>query len=410
MKTKDLWFVMAAAAMLTGMTTLVSCSEDDEPLPEVIESEVYDEGMAEDVTAEVGTESTKLSYESWIMVRGQTRASFDNRVSVTLYNEFANPDSIIEVPTFELGEYENRLVDGVNGTREEGFVSISDSILRYEVVFRDFSFSYDLYHEVAIYDDGITQQTMPYHEIRNIRDHGYTLTDMDFLVDENNSVFIRKQLDHSITIEFNGQDYDLTAKIELRYYSGSHPAVVASRLIDSGINYVTTDEWNTIYTAWADVEHEYSDGSRGTVRHNTEQMMIGLVQETETYKELPDANLELLASGFAGDSIVEPTYSVAPVNIGTLTRKFEVNYNYFTLSCEVVEPYAYYYDGIIRFDFPCLKYTNVSVDYELKLIGEYVGVSGRHYNAYILTQEITGSLGEGQHVAGNDVQIIVYLD
>ena len=66
----------------------------------MIESEVYDEGEAGEVRAEVGTEGTQLSYESWIMVRGITRASFDNKVSVTLNNAFNNVDSVIEVGSF----------------------------------------------------------------------------------------------------------------------------------------------------------------------------------------------------------------------------------------------------------------------------------------------------------------------
>ena len=57
---------------------MTSCSKDDYELPEVIESEVYDEGEAGEVrAAKSGTEGTQLSYESWIMVRGITRASFD---------------------------------------------------------------------------------------------------------------------------------------------------------------------------------------------------------------------------------------------------------------------------------------------------------------------------------------------
>ena len=65
MKTKSLWFATAAAVVLTGMTMMTSCSKDDYELPEVIESEVYDEGEAGEVRAEVGTEGTQLSYESW---------------------------------------------------------------------------------------------------------------------------------------------------------------------------------------------------------------------------------------------------------------------------------------------------------------------------------------------------------
>ena len=104
MKTKSLWFATAAAVVLTGMTMMTSCSKDEPLLPEVIESEVYDEGEAGEVRAEVGTEGTQLSYESWIMVRGITRASFDNKVSVTLNNILNNNETLnSEVSGYEMG-------------------------------------------------------------------------------------------------------------------------------------------------------------------------------------------------------------------------------------------------------------------------------------------------------------------
>ena len=218
MKTKSLWFATAAAVVLTGMTMMTSCSKDDYELPEVIESEVYDEGEAGEVRAEVGTEGTQLSYESWIMVRGITRASFDNKVSVTLNNAFNNVDSVIEVGSFNLGECRTELVCEAAGNRRQDFVTVTDSLLMYKVTFDVFSFSYDLYHEIGIYDDGITRQTMPYHPIRNVRDNGYTLTDLDFIIEDNGEgeqvVYLRKRFDHSVSLDFNGKTYTLTAKID----------------------------------------------------------------------------------------------------------------------------------------------------------------------------------------------------
>ena len=62
MKQKDLWFATAAAVVLTGMTMMTSCSKDDYELPEVIESEVYDEGEAGEVRdgSRNGRHSTEL--------------------------------------------------------------------------------------------------------------------------------------------------------------------------------------------------------------------------------------------------------------------------------------------------------------------------------------------------------------
>ena len=76
MKTKKNWFVIMAAMIMSSIVFMTSCSEDDEPaLPEVIESEVLDEGLDSNVSSQPNTApdgtslGTKLSYKSWIMVK-----------------------------------------------------------------------------------------------------------------------------------------------------------------------------------------------------------------------------------------------------------------------------------------------------------------------------------------------------
>ena len=413
MKTKSLWFATAAAVVLTGMTMMTSCSKDDYELPEVIESEVYDEGEAGEVRAEVGTEGTQLSYESWIMVRGITRASFDNKVSVTLNNAFNNVDSVIEVGSFNLGECRTELVYEAANSRRQDFVTVTDSLLMYKVTFDVFSFSYDLYHEIGIYDDGITRQTMPYHPIRNVRDNGYTLTDLDFIIENNGEgeqvVYLRKRFDHSISLDFNGKTYTLTAKIELRLYAGAHPAVVSSRLIASGIRDVKNELWTGTYTSWAEVEHRYSDGSIGNKTYTIENMRTEIDADIEKYKELPDADLRLAGAGFA-DAVVRDTVGMPErMVVCEVRRRYEVKYNYFTLSYPVSEYEAYYDDGLTRFEMPSLKYTDIREEHELRYVGKYEG-DERDYLEYYFTQLIRGTFGDGEHEASKEFQVIVYTE
>ena len=413
MKTKSLWFATAAAVVLTGMTMMTSCSKDDYELPEVIESEVYDEGEAGEVRAEVGTEGTQLSYESWIMVRGITRASFDNKVSVTLNNAFNNVDSVIEVGSFNLGECRTELVYEAANSRRQDFVTVTDSLLMYKVTFDVFSFSYDLYHEIGIYDDGITRQTMPYHPIRNVRDNGYTLTDLDFIIENNGEgeqvVYLRKRFDHSVSLDFNGKTYTLTAKIELRLYAGAHPAVVSSRLIASGIRDVKNELWTGTYTSWAEVEHRYSDGSIGNKTYTIENMRTEIDADIEKYKELPDADLRLAGAGFA-DAVVRDTVGMPErMVVCKVRRQYDVEYNYFTLSFPVSEYEAYYDDGLTRFEMPSLKYTDIREEHELRYVGKYEG-DERDYLEYYFTQLIRGTFGDGEHEASKEFQVIVYTE
>ena len=413
MKTNKFWFVMAAAAVLAGMVTLVSCEKDEPFQPEVIESEVLDQGMDESIKVQSGTEGTSLSYESWILVKGITRAEFENRVSVTLNNAFNNVDSVIEVGSFNLGECRTELVYEAANSRRQDFVTVTDSLLMYKVTFDVFSFSYDLYHEIGIYDDGITRQTMPYHPIGNIRDNGYTLTDLDFIIENNGEgeqvVYLRKRFDHSISLDFNGKTYTLTAKIELRLYAGAHPAVVSSRLIASGIRDVKNELWTGTYTSWAEVEHRYSDGSIGNKTYTIENMRTEIDADIEKYKELPDADLRLAGAGFA-DAVVRDTVGMPErMVVCKVRRQYDVEYNYFTLSFPVSEYEAYYDDGLTRFEMPSLKYTDIREEHELRYVGKYEG-DERDYLEYYFTQLIRGTFGDGEHEASESFQVIVYTE
>ena len=122
---------MAAAAMLAGTTMMTSCEKEEEiSKREVIDSEVLDEGVAEKVTEEVGTEGTQLSYESWIVVRGQTRAAFQNKVSVTLNNRLNNVSREIEVESWETGEAEILYGYKAGDSRKNGdYVTVTDSVM-----------------------------------------------------------------------------------------------------------------------------------------------------------------------------------------------------------------------------------------------------------------------------------------
>ena len=102
-------FFRAAAALFT-VAVFASCSKEDEPLPEVIESEVLDSGLDDQVVSKPvegvsGTNGVELSYQSWIRVKGETRAFFDDKVTVMLTDVFNCVDSTVNVGSFELSGY-----------------------------------------------------------------------------------------------------------------------------------------------------------------------------------------------------------------------------------------------------------------------------------------------------------------
>ena len=420
MKTKKNWFVIVAAMIMSSVMIFASCSSDDDPmLPEVIESEVLDKGMDDTASSKPSinpngvTTGTQFSYKSWIMVKGQTRAAFENKVEVTLNNVFANTDTVITVSNFDLGDYKTVVSKRKRSERQEGFVTVSDSVMVYSVQFAEFSFDYEIDFEHAVYNDGVTKQNMPYHPIGTIKDNGYKLEELDFViekeVDGQQSVYLRKLLRHSISVAFNGKTYDLSAKVELRKFVGYHPCAISSEVQNSGISNVVDGTWSGTYTSWLEVKHVYSDGKTAVKKYEVTNMIGEIEYDMLSYKILPSADVKLERSGFEGvavrDTIGMPDKSV----IIEKTRIYVVQYNLFTLSYPVKEYEAYYNDGLLKADYPKLEYGDMKVEYNVRYVSEYVGEE-RNYKEYYFTQKVSGKFGSSRHTTDQGCQIIVYTE
>lgn len=413
MKTNNFMHFMAVAVVFAGMVMFTSCNKDDFELPEVIESEVLNQGLSEEIKTETTEQGTKLSYESWITVKGQTRAAFENKVAVTLNNSFNNIEEVIEITDINLGDCRTQLGYELNTIRQEGFVTVSDSILIYKVMFKEFSFTYDLFHEIAVYDDKITRQTMPYYPIYDIRDNGYTLSDLDFVIEDNGEgqqlVYLRKQLNHSISFAFNGKAYTLSAKIELRKNAGVHPAILSSEVVKSGISDVEHNTWASRYSSWIELKHHYSDGNVANKTYKIEAMQIGIDFGIQKYKELPDADIKMLYSGFAEEIQVDTVGMPNRMVICEQKRNYKVKYNHFTLDYPVHEYRAYYDDGINHFEMPSLSYSTIREEHNLRYIGDYVGEE-RDYKEYFFTQYVYADVGDATHKTVEEFQVIVYTE
>ena len=250
---------MAAAAVFAGMTTLVSCDKEEPFEQEIIESEVLEEGVAEEVTEETGTEGTTLSYESWIVVKGQTRAAFENKVSVTLNNTLNNVSKEIEVENWETGDAEISLSYKAGDSRKNGdYVTVTDSVLVCTVSYPNFSFDYELIYQVAVYDDGVTRQVMPYYTYENPVDNGCTLTELED-VTEDGVTYKRQQCTHSITVTFNGREYTVSSAIVLKKAVKGEDVLLASRIVDEGIEFTNTGFWSGEVVSWIMLEQTWSE-------------------------------------------------------------------------------------------------------------------------------------------------------
>ena len=359
MKTTSLWFATAAAVVLTGMTMMTSCSKDDYELPEVIESEVYDEGRAEEVKAKVGTEGTQLSYESWIMVRGITRASFDNKVSVTLNGKLKDVAAVCPVNHWEIGDYQATLFREVFDQRTEGFVTVTDSVLVYRLTFDEFSFEYRLNYEVPVYDDHVTRQVMPYYYYSNLKDNGGRLEKADSYVD-GDMAYARRIYRHSISVDFGGQTYEVKAEVTLRRELGpaGEAYIVNSEVIDKSVE--------------AKAE---GDGFLSTIMVKS-QMSTGEEREEEYVAELP-----AISERYTGEEVTF-NGSISDLKL---------------VGTEVVETGRSYEDGgeyvtLERISEDCVLHYN---GFDLKIPLVHYGAS---FDNIVLQEEMAGVSFEGSEV------------
>ena len=404
-------FLMALVIALTSIA-FTSCGPDE--LPEVIASEVFGQGMEETITETPESElegaeiAAELSYKSWILVKGETRGSFEEKVEVTLTNVFNNTETMVEVDDFNLGEYTTSLSSKIRKTREEGFVDIVDTVLIYTVDFEDFSYDFEIEYEVATYDDGVTKQLMPYHRLGTIRDKGYNVEYLEWAIDDETGaefVYVYQLLTHTITVEFCGKTYDLVAQVKLRKYVGQHPCVVKSEPISSKITFVIDyiESEFVVRRTWSD----------GRVESEPAICYLGAYIDCENFEYKVIKNykndLAIVSSNF-GDVVSEPRATVA--NFVTATRNYKdwcVNYNYFSIAINFVYDEAWYDDGILKCQMPgsCEFTEIVNAPTIMDCVHTGEDEEGK-YAAYQFKQDVSAKYGELSLSGWGAMEVVAY--
>ncbi len=413
MKTKKNWFVIVAAMIMSSVMILASCSSDDDPmLLEVIESEVLDEGMDDTASSKPSinpngvTTGTQFSYKSWIMVKGQTRAAFENKVEVTLNNVFANTDTVITVSNFDLGDYKTVVSKRKRSERQEGFVTVSDSVMVYSVQFAEFSFDYELDFEHAVYNDGVTKQNMPYHPIGTIKDNGYKLEELDSS-DDGEYAYAQKKLVHSISVQFNGKTYELKANVLLRRKIGSanQPYILRSTLVSKQYNVK-----DGLFECTLKVRQVWSDGN--VKEENNSFNLEGYIHsQLSGYVKLRNFNndLSILKSTLHDNK----TYWIGVahsryVSVLRKEQKWTIEYNYFSIDVEIVSDVAFYDDGVLYCNINDLEISEITNE-EPKVVFDSNGEDeGGAYSVYKLTQDIKARFGEMVISGWVEKEIVAY--
>ncbi|MBR5482618.1 MAG: hypothetical protein IKV11_00985 [Alphaproteobacteria bacterium] len=396
MKKNMYWFMMVAAIVMSAMT-FVSCEDPFEPeLPEVIESEVLESGADETIEEAVvsddsGVSGTELSYKSWIRVKGQTRADFDHEVSVTLNNTFIDPTPTIVVEDLNIGEYTTNISHRAKESRQEGFVTITDSVLVYTVQYEKVSFEYELEYEVAVYDDGFTRQVMPYHGIDKVTEKSYKtyLIESD---DDGELAYARRKVEHSILVEVNGKSYEVKANVFLRKHIGyaKDPYVKWSELVDTKL-----DMFNGQVRSTVTVFQKWNRGAEETLDY-TVFLSAGI--DNVSYGDITahgyNNDLKVVSTSLTnGENNFEPSNKTSFIVYENVRKVWNINYNYGSVSIELGYTDAWFDDGVTQCKFANYELTEIT-NLEPRIVPGDAGVDEvGNYQVYWVHQPVQAKFG-----------------
>lgn len=381
MRTKFFLSLLALGAMVTFF---VSC-ENEEPFVDpgkVIKSEVVDPGTAEDVTeVDNGTEGTSLSYETWIIVdqlfadgstsKPKTRtstASSGNKITVVLSNDITNHSSKTDVSDFEIKEAKFDVSYRELGSSRyptEEFVNVIDSAVVYTVDRGCFALEFVLPYQVAVYDDGITKITMPYHKYSNIKDNGGEVTELD---DETTAegVYKQKMYKHTILAEFNGKEYPVIAEVVLRK-EVKEDVLVERKVVESGVELVSydADAKTGVSKSWIKIEETWSESG---VKSYVEEVMLNNSSSDANFRsfaiyvqnKIQFSDLSYGGSSYSdseGEKRTDGNFSITKYErtykMPVVCSKEDARSNFYF---GVVYEKAIYTNGDLEYEMPCFSY------------------------------------------------------
>lgn len=381
---------------------------------EVLESEVLDKGLDEDVTEIPTTDfdgnklGTEFSYKTWMLVKGQVRGDFEERVEAELTNVFRNTDVVLDVENLGVDDYNTSVSYKVRGKRQEGFVTIVDSILVYTVSCGNYSFDYELDYEVASYDDGVTRAVMPYYRIGTVTDKGITsYQDMDFVIEGDvNEVYLRTLMTHAISVEFKGKTYDLTAKVELRKYAGQHPCLVKSSCKGASVYFTGNEVVSTL-----EMDRTWSDGTSKKedvvcrMQVYWDHVLLGSAEVT-SYQD----DIEIVSSGLM-EGVEDMNYAADFVTIKRYKYEYHVDYNYpVSITMNLMKDRAWYDDGIFKREFFNLGVDSITFTNSepvVKFLNTGTNEKG-DYSVYLLMQTVTGEIDDLIFEGENTIELVSY--
>ena len=278
--------------------------------------------------------------------------------------------------SWETGEAEISYGYKAGDSRKNGdYVTVTDSIMVCTVSYPGFSFDYELLYQVAVYDDHVTRQVMPYHKYENIVDNGCELSELED-ASENGVTYKRQKCVHSLTVTFNGKEYKVSSELILKKAQKGEDKLLAAKVVDEGIEFVKTGDWSGKTVSWILIEQTWSES--GTKTFKKEALLKHYVlfpQEIfrfdagEKYAVLDDISLEISTDpqireeGTAVDGVAIDVYKED--QRVEMRKNDDENLAFTTLTTAVFER-ARYVDDKLSCDFPVpAVYSDFAASYHL---------------------------------------------
>lgn len=371
---KNMFTLIIAAAAMVASTTFVSCQKEDEPI-EVIKSEVLETGSSPIDIVSNGITGTQLAYESWIKVNIETKASGEQLVKAKLQADILASVFEVKADGFEPQPVKVSYSYRENGRKQDGFVTTIDSVMVCKLDYGAFAYEQELLYQVAIYDDGISKQTMPYHRFGELQVGDYSLSALDNAIirgAEYERMLFRQQL----TASFGNQQYVMNnCLVLLKYVSGTETPIepgevyqTKTEILDMGI-----DSEARAYTTWLKARQYFSDGTTKDVLCSAYVGAGGYSNELK-YKLVNTADIKIVSYDISEGTIKTGGGSYVTENVNVLTKQWvvKIKYNLFTEETYFYEQEAYYVDDLITYPMPVKHLSDIQVSEPELVKGSYM--------------------------------------
>jgi hypothetical protein len=400
---KYLVFAVVAIVVMIGFS---ACREPVVVIPTVTESKIVDRGADDMVavnvtTSEEGANIQELSYKSWVEVQGvaaRTGEEFDKTVTAHLNGKLQSPvTQKIEVEDISFAiDAANVVVSQraeARGVREEGNVTITDSVLVCTFAHSGFTLVYELSYEVPVYDDGYTKEVMPYYRYENIVDKGDTVVQGKYIVVDEKA-YSYNVYQHTLEVTFNGKPYTLQAEVQLLREFGGDPG--EPFITSSEVTFQDVVEFDDFDIAVISVQRVWSDGTTEGSSISADLYRTATLK-SETPLTVYDYNGNF--SYVSSEVTSKESYLLLDVNqyvhVVRHSKVFKVNYSQVSLEIEVIGDEAYYDDGVLYHIYnPNNTVGNIEyVSETLQLLNSGVD-SGQNFAQYGLTVNLNVQYGE----------------